>query len=113
MKTQGTFNTLNEMLSSNSYHGFESDRLGNNLFINDPDRADRIYKASVDGSDGSTHQERIDDWRDFLDTLQTFDATDPDDTGDVSVAVEESIRTEIDACEQWHIKNGSINQSLA
>ena len=80
---------------------FNKDHLGNDLFINDPDRAGRIHEGAINGCDGSTHQERIDDWREFLseyaDSLGMLNRT------------KTFIELEIDDIEDWHQKNGSLN----
>ena len=57
--------TINDMLNDDGYQSFIADRLGNDLFINDTERAKRIYKASEWGGDGSTHFEVIDDFAVF------------------------------------------------
>jgi hypothetical protein len=105
------FTCLPEMYNSREYESFISDKLGNDLFINDPDRAERIHDAAEDGVDGSTHQERIDDWRDFLNTLKIIDPEDETSKGDITQQVYDSITVEIDACEEWHLKNGSLEQA--
>ena len=92
---------LEDMYRCKEYDEFRADRMGNDLYINDPDRAERIEEASEYGSDGSTHAEIIEDWRDFLDMI------------DVSQKTRAHINAEINRCEKWHIKNGSINQSIS
>jgi len=92
--------TLNDMLNSNAYQRWESVRLGNDLFVNDPERAARIHEYSKEGLDGSTHDEVIQDWRDYI-----ADADLPD-------ADKESLLAEVDAAEQWHIDNGSITNVI-
>lgn len=89
--------TLTEMLSSADYQSWESDHLGNDLFINDPERAARLSEYAEDGLNGSTHDEVIQDWRDYLTNAELPDST------------KESLLKEIDAAEEWHIQNGSIN----
>lgn len=89
--------TLHELTNSREFDSYISDRLGNDLFINDPERADRIHEAAKHGSDGSTHAEHIGDWRDFLTTIDLPDAD------------REAIETEINACEEWHKANGSLD----
>ena len=91
---------LEDMYRCKEYAEFNADRLGNDLYINDPDRADRCDEAAEYGSDGSTHAEIIEDWREFLDMI------------DVSQKTRARIASEINRCEKWHIKNGSINQSV-
>lgn len=87
---------LTEMIDSPDYQTFESDKLGNDLFIDDPERADRLYEYAEEGGNGSTHAEVIQDWRDFLDIADY-----PDEVYD-------HILVEIDVCEDWHEQNGSL-----
>ncbi len=96
---------LTDLLESRYFESYRESVLGNDLFINDPERADRIHKASEFGTDGSTHGEVINDWRNCLDCLAR-EIEIPDE-------IRESIDKEIDNCEQWHIDNGSIdNQGM-
>jgi hypothetical protein len=108
--------SLQEMYQSTEYQGYISDRLGNDLFINDPKRADRIYKAAEDGGDGSTHAEVIEDWRDYLNMLKVYDpeCDEPEDQArrDITLSVYDSISHEIDECEEWHSKNGSLYHQI-
>ena len=107
-----TFRTLTEMYGSREYEYFISDKLGNDLFINDPDRAERIHEAAEWGTDGSTHQEIIEDWREFLELQKIIDPEDEDTTaGDITQETYNNISSEIDGCEAWHDKNGSLNKS--
>ncbi len=92
--------TLNDMLNSDAYQRWESVRLGNDLFINDPERAARIYEYAEEGLNGSTHDEVLQDWRDYI-----ADANLPD-------VVKEALHTEVNAAEQWHIDNGSITDVI-
>lgn len=103
---------LNSMLRSRAFESFQSDLLRNDLFLSDPERAERIHEYAESGSDGSTHAERIDDWREFLRSLKVIDAEFPDDGGDISQDVYDAIESEIDDCEQWHEKNGSLHQII-
>lgn len=91
---------LDELTRSRGFESFISDRLGNQLFIDDPERAARIYKYAASGSDGSTHAEHIQDWRDYLDLLDL-----PDET-------KEAITAEIDKCEAWHEAAGTLNKVI-
>ena len=74
---------------------------------------DRCHEAAEDGCDGSTHREVMDDWREFLERLES-DATRAAMWHDrVTAEIErraESIREEIDKCEAWHEKNGSLDK---
>ena len=87
---------LGEMLNSPEYQAFESDVYGNDMFINDPERAERVYAAAEHGCNGSYHAEVIQDWRNFL------------NIADYSDEILEHILAEIDACEDWHEQNGSL-----
>jgi hypothetical protein len=89
---------LEDMYNSRQFESYISDKLGNDLFSSDPDRADRIHKAAESGSDGSYHAEVIEDWRDFLGLIEN----------DLPCKVVSNINTEIDSCEDWHIKNNSL-----
>jgi hypothetical protein len=105
------YTSLEDLYRSVEFDNFRADLLGNDLFISDPERADRISKAAEDGADGSYHAEIIQDWRDFLSTLSIIDPDFSPD-GDITEEVHDSIVAEIDACEAWHEKNGSLWQEV-
>lgn len=117
MKTE-LIRNLKELLASRYYDGFIGDKLGNNLWINDPKRAERIHQAAENGCDGSTHGERIDDMRECND-LAEKEVYRPmfremgfgEGSNELATALRESIDSEIDDCYAWHEKNGSLNQS--
>jgi hypothetical protein len=109
--------TLKDLYQSREYEYYINSKLGNDLFINDPDRADRIHEYAEEGLDGSTHQEIIEDWRDYLDTLKAFDPEfddDDEDLGkyDITQETYDNISKEIDETEKWHENNGSINKII-
>ena len=106
------FTSLDDLTRSREFDDFRADLLGNDLFINDPERADRIHEASENGADGSFHAEILQDFRDFLNTLSIIDPEDDEPAGDITEAVYDSIVAEIDACEAWHEKNGSLWQEV-
>lgn len=109
--------TIHDMLNSRGWDCFISDRLGNDLFLSDPDRAKRIHKAAYYGADGSTHGERINDWRDYVEQLradacrESYKVDDADeDKAEVEInAWHDRITAEIDACEARHEANGSLH----
>jgi hypothetical protein len=106
---------LDEMIRTKGFESFISDRLGTDLFLHDPDRANRLYEAAENGADGSLHSEVIQDWRDYLDTFSIFDPDYDEGKKDHSQLTQEeydSILAEIDACEAWHEKNGSLYQEI-
>ena len=112
-----TWNSIDDFLHSQQWEYFDSDRRGNDLYLSDPDRADRCNEAAENGSDGSTHAEIIADWRAFIDSLKVFnpefDDTEDIDKYDITQAQYDAINADIDSCEAWHDKNGSLNQSLS
>jgi hypothetical protein len=115
--------TINDLLSHPAWDGFIHDRLGNDLFLSDPDRAGRIYEAAKDGCDGSTHAEIIEDWRDFAETLfrdveysilrdLDLDLREEYMLEGAVTAIRDSLFAEIDACEDWHDKNGTLHEQI-
>jgi hypothetical protein len=108
-----TWQTLRDMYSSREYEMFISDKLGNDLSINDPERAERIHEAASFGTNGSTHAETIEDWREFLDLQKTYNPEwhEPEEKMACDLLPEqfEKITQEIDKCEKWHIDYDTIN----
>lgn len=110
------FTNLHEMLASHDFEAYQSDRMGNNLWFENPELAERGEEYAKDGADGMTHGEHIEIWRDFLGTLRIFDpAYDEIEYRarcDIEESVYQTIAGEIDACEAWHDKNGSLNRII-
>jgi hypothetical protein len=90
------------------------------LFLSDPDRADRIHEAAEDGADGSTYREHIQDFRDYAEELfrdagselWRGDFTDEQDE-ELESALEvkrDAFETDADRLEEWHAKNGSLDE---
>ena len=86
-------------------------------WINDPDRMARCHEAAEDGSDGSFHAEVIQDWRDFLDTLEEAERSaiwhelDSPESEAAEAELERLVKAigdEIDACESWHESQGTL-----
>jgi hypothetical protein len=103
-----------------AFYRWQSERLGNELFISDPDRANRIWEAAEDGCDGSTHREHIQDFRDYAEELfrdagselWRGDLTDEQDQ-ELESALEaklEAFETDADRLEEWHKNNGSLDE---
>lgn len=88
MKTtnQEEIQTLNDMLNSSGFDAFQGDKLGNNLWIEDSDRAQRCAYAAADGSDGSTHAERLEDMREYLALIEVSDIIREDIESDIRKA---------------------------
>jgi hypothetical protein len=91
---------LSELCESDGFQAFASDTLGNDLFINDPERAARIHEYAENGLNGSKHCEIIQDWKDYLAISEYPDW------------VKTILSVQIDACEKWHIGNGSIDSII-
>jgi hypothetical protein len=111
-KKKEEIKNLDDLIRSEGFSAFDADRRGNQMFLDDPERADRCYDAAENGSDGSTHAEIIQDWRDYLGTLRVIDPEFPEENGDITETVLDLIVSEIDACEEWHAKNGSLHKQL-
>jgi len=111
-KKKEEIKNLDDLIRSEGFQYFDSDRRGNQMFLDDPKRAKRCYDAAEFGSDGSTHREIIQDWRDYLGTLRVIDPEFPEENGDILEAICVAITAEIDACEEWHEKNGSLEKQL-
>jgi len=83
-------------------HGNSSDD-----WINAPDRARRCDEAAEYGSDGSTHQERIQDMREaFSDWIR-----DRRSTKEHELFIS-AVDAHFDDLETWHEKNGSLFQQV-
>ena len=110
MKTQHAFpKTINDLLAHPKWDGFIGSKLGNDLFINDPERAERIHDHAEDGCDGSTHAEHMEDWREFAEML--FRSLSWDEREEVE-HIHDALLVEIDECEAWHEKNGSLHEVI-
>jgi hypothetical protein len=113
-----SWQNVNDFLQSDEWQAYESSVYSNDLYISNPDRAIRCVEAAAKhGSDGSTHAEIIQDWRDFLSSLKVYDPDfdDPEDEADRDLTQEQydKISADIDACEKWHDENGSLNQQFS
>ena len=98
------WNDLNELMNSSEWMSFQASILGNDLFINDPERAERLSKYTEEGLNGSTPQEEIDDVREFLDTLVIG--------VEISLSQYEKFTKELDESEKWHEQNWSLNRPI-
>lgn len=91
---------LSDLIDSPGFDAYLGDKLGNQLFLDDPERADRLQQYSADGGDGSTHAECIEDWREYLDTCEIDDET------------KEAIEEEIAECEKLHKAAGTLDEII-
>jgi hypothetical protein len=78
------------------------------MWIEDPDRAERCESAAEDGCDGSTHQERINDWRETFRDFMRYERRSHNSCELLETAVE----SYWDDLELWHEKNGTLFQQV-
>ena len=120
MKTENLITDLKTLLNSRFFDSFQADRMGNDLFLSDPGRAERCHKAAEHGSDGSTHAERLQDMRDGNEIAEReiyraqFESLGfPKFTAEaLASALREEIDGEIDDAVAWHEKNGSLHAEI-
>ena len=110
MKTKHAFpKTIDDLLSHPKWDGFIGSKLGNDLFINDPERAERIHDHAESGSDGSTHAERMEDWREFaLDLWRSLSMDEAKAERKNYLALMDAIN----GCEEWHDHVGSLHEVI-
>ena len=100
---------FDRFIQSEYFRGWLYAHLGNDLFISDPDRADRIYEAASEGCDGSTHYEHINDmrlaWRDWQHDHEHK-------TGREHDRVFNAIEKYLDGVEAYHEKQGTLHQEV-
>ena len=115
MKTRNAIQfprTLREIIEHPDFRPFGS---SSDDWIRDAERMDRCHEAAEDGCDGSTHAEIMDDWREFLARLEDEANRKAWAHDRISAEIERrvaAIHAEIDACEAWHEKNGSIDEMV-
>jgi len=121
MKVTPYPDTIDALLALPGWQYFQASKLGNDLFISDPDRANRIYAAAEDGGDGSTHAEVLEDWREFAGQLRDDckryawsidDETEAEAFEAEAEAAFGRLDADIDACEAWHEANGSLHEEI-
>ena len=81
-----------------------------------PERMARVDAAAEHGSDGSTHAEHIQDWRDYAaeaykEARRALDYGDPLEAE--LDALEAELDAELDALETWHEQNGTLHTQIA
>lgn len=100
--------TVRELLAHPRWDGFIGDKLGNDLFINDPERAERLHDAAEHGEDGSTADEHVEDWREFAEILER-EARRKCETDEQEAELEQAadaLEADIARAEKWHAENG-------
>ena len=101
--SENKIESLDDLLNSREYQDYRFGASSDD-WLQDPERMERIEESAKHGCDGSTHGERIGDWRECL--ANSFD-------GELTEQTRAAIEKQIDECEQWHIENGSIDQQLS
>ncbi len=91
---------LSEMIHSEEFQAWH-DSLTSNYGFSNPELYGRILNAAENGLEGRTHGEIIDEWHDYLRSLSS----------EISDEEYATIEQEINACEQWHLENGSLGRS--
>lgn len=100
--------TVRELLAHPGWDGFIGDKLGNDLFLSDPDRARRCHDAAEHGEDGSTADEHCADWREFAAILEQ-EARRKCQTDEEEAELEaaaDALESDIQRVEEWHAKEG-------
>jgi hypothetical protein len=104
--------SLREIIEHPNFRPFGS---SSDDWIDNPERMERCHDAAEDGCDGSTHAEVMQDWREFLERLEREANRKTLWHDRVMSEVERranAIREEIDKCEAWHEKAGSLNEMV-
>ena len=97
---------LDGLIRSDTFAHWDNDNRSPGSFRmihEDPDRFDRIQDAAENGSEGSTHREIISDWFYFLQDSQCCR---------LPKKVYDRINQQINACQEWHSQNGSLDHEV-
>ena len=94
---------LNWFCDSGYFQSYEESYFSN-LPLSNPDLFDECMKCAESGSDGRTHSDVIDLWREAWEDF--CKDKNLDDT------IRLRMIKEIDDCENWHEKNGSLFKQL-
>lgn len=116
MKTK--INNLKEMINSKEYQVYESETLLDIQYhiINTDKDINEMITANHNGNYGCSHQEFIDTWKEFLNTLLVYNPeyNEPEEINDYDITqyTYDTILNEINEREQYHINAGTINQII-
>lgn len=95
---------LQDLIDSEDYQNYQSDTLFNLQYhiINDTDiDVDKMIEANKNGEFGVTHQDFIDNWRDYLENSDKIDDE-----------IKENIEKEIDKLEANLVRKNLINNFI-
>ena len=84
-------------------------------WLHDQERMERCHDAADDGADGSTHWEVMQDWKEFLNRLESEATSNTDWHPRVTTEIERranAIREEIEDCRAWHEGAGSLHEMV-
>lgn len=102
--------TIKEIINAPDFYPFPR---SSDEWINDPERMARVTDAAEHGTDGSTHAEIIQDWRDYAaaayDDARRMAEEDELDELD---RLEAELEAELDALEAYHEQNGTLYQEI-
>jgi hypothetical protein len=103
---------LDSFVRSEYFANWSADHVEAGSYSRNEDRRDRFercHDAAEDGSDGSTHAERLQDMREALgDWLRDRRRASKLHFAEFPYRVETAVLAEIDAIELWHETNGSL-----
>jgi len=95
--------------------------LHSNMAIDDRERFNRVYRASADGMDGSTHWETLNDLTECLCAMDVIDPDDYDDDevmlsdwdlGWITQADQDEASAEIAEARRYHMEQGTIENEI-
>jgi len=62
--------TIEELTGCDGYDMWRDSHTGNDMWMSNPERKERIEREASEGGEGSTHREILEDWREYLDIIE-------------------------------------------
>jgi len=120
MKTKLNFTNLSEMLQSDNYQIYESETLLNiqdQIINGDPVLSiDDIIECNDNGLFGHTHNEFIDCWIEFIDSLNVwenkYNRYEDKSKFDITKKVYNRIKKDINNCYKYHLNHSTLNDVI-
>lgn len=108
---------IDAFLSSEYFANWQSEHIESGSYSRDSDRRDRFnrhYDAAENGADGSTHREHIEDMREsFRSWLHDRNRSNRRlPFAEYPYRIETAAMKHFDDLEDWHTKNGSIDEEV-
>lgn len=94
---------LSDFLASDWFNHWDADNR-NEMDFKNPERAARLHEAAEDGSDGSTHGERIGDMADALNAAWR--------DGELGPLTTRRLQMEADALQEWFANRGELDVQI-